>query len=125
MTMQNWIRGMIKGMSFTTALFIFQCCYGMPQDMQDDLLLEGSVTSKTTGLPIEGIKVNVKETGQSQTTNSEGKFSLYAPWMESMTLQFQDVDGNENGFYADSDTVLTDLIPDSEPLTVDITLEEK
>ena len=45
----NWIRKIIGGMSLTTAMFIFQACYGTPQDMGLDMLVEGQVKSLTSG----------------------------------------------------------------------------
>ena len=68
---KNWIRGLIGGLSFTSALFVFQACYGTPQDYGSDLLLEGQVKSKKTGLPIEGIKVAVSQTSQYEVTNKD------------------------------------------------------
>jgi hypothetical protein len=106
---RNWIRGIIGGLSFTSALFIFQACYGMPQDMMPDVLVSGKVTSKTTGLPIKGIKVSLDGQDQYVSTTSMGEFSLYTLLMEQMVLRFEDVDAMANGTYASRDTLLTDV----------------
>lgn len=119
---RNWIRTIIGGLSFTSAMFIFQACYGTPQDFGYDLLVEGQVKSKTSGLPIKGIKVSVENNMQYEITNEEGKFSFYTELLESITLQIQDVDSTQNGLYSDKDTVLTEL---SEKVYLDIILEEK
>ena len=48
----NWIKKLIGGLSLTSTMFIFQACYGTPQDFGMDVLIEGQVKSKTSGLPI-------------------------------------------------------------------------
>jgi hypothetical protein len=119
---RNVIRKIVGGLSITSAMFIFQACYGTPQDFGLDLLLEGQVKSKTSGLPINGIKVSVAENMQYELTDEEGKFSFYTEMLEGLTLQFQDIDSTQNGLYIEKDTVLTDL---SEKVYLDIALEEK
>ncbi len=119
---RNWFRGIIGGLSFTSALFIFQACYGMPQDMMDDLLVEGKVTSKSTGLPIEGIRVTDKDHGQYQFTDDEGGFSFYTTFSDRITLLFEDVDSESNGSFANRDTVIDDH---DQQLFVDIAMEDK
>jgi hypothetical protein len=53
---RDWKRKIIGGLCLTSIAFVFQACYGTPQDFGEDLLIEGQVKSKTTGLPIKGIK---------------------------------------------------------------------
>lgn len=119
---RNWIRKIVGGLSLTSAMFIFQACYGTPQDFGLDLLVEGQVKSKTSGLPIKGIKVSVADNMQYEITNEEGQFSFYTEMLEGLTLQFQDVDSIQNGLYTDKDTVLTEI---SEKVYLDIIMEEK
>ncbi len=119
---KNWIRKVVGGLSLTSAMFVFQACYGTPQGFEPDLLIEGQVKSKTSGLPINGIKVSVAENMQYEMTDQEGKFSFYTQLLENLTLQFQDIDSLENGHYITKDTVLTVL---SEKVYLDIALEEK
>ena len=118
----KWIRKIIGGLSFTSVLFVFQACYGTPQDFGLDLLVEGQVKSMTSGQPIKGIKVSVADNMQYEITNEEGKFSFYTEIPESLTLQFQDIDSIQNGRYIAKDTVLTKI---SEKVYLDIILEEK
>jgi hypothetical protein len=118
----NWIRGIIGGLSFTTALFVFQACYGTPQDLGDDILVEGQVKSKVSGLPVKGIKVSVAATQQYQMTDNDGKFSFYTEWGETLTVRFQDIDSAQNGSFMDKDTLVTKL---SGQIYLDIALEEK
>jgi putative lipoprotein (rSAM/lipoprotein system) len=117
----NWIRKLIGGLSFTTALFVFQACYGTPQDSGLDVNIEGVVKSKTSGLPIKGIKVAVANNMQYQYTDENGKFSFYTEMLESLTLQFKDVDSSQNGIYKDKDTLLHNM---SKKVYLDIMLEE-
>lgn len=105
----NWIRTIIGGLSFTSALFIFQACYGTPQDFEPDLLLEGQVKSQRTGLPIKGIKVSVPDVSQYEFTDEDGRFSLYTWMNESLTVRFEDVDLTENGLYLPKDTLIKNI----------------
>ena len=119
---RNWIRKIIGGLSFTSAMFIFQACYGTPQDFGLDLLVEGQVKSKASGLPIKGVKVSVVNNIQYEYTNEEGKFSFYTEMVENMTIKFQDVDAIQNGMYADRDTVVKSI---NKKVYLNIVLSEK
>jgi len=119
---RNWIRKIIGGLSFTSALFVFQACYGTPQDFGFDSLIEGQVKAKTSGLPIKGIKVSIADNMQYEITNENGQFSFYTEMLDGLTLQFQDIDSIQNGLYINKDTVLTQI---SEKVYLDIMLEEK
>jgi len=119
---RNWIRGIVGGLSFTTALFVFQACYGTPQDMMPDLHIEGKVTSSTTGLPIKLIKVTGQDLGYSTYTNDEGRFDFYTRWEGPLTLLFEDMDGSVNGSFFNRDTVIIE--PDGD-VVVNMALEEK
>lgn len=114
---------MLGGLSITSALFIFQACYGTPQDLGHDLLLEGQVKSKTSGLPIKGIKVTVSNNMQYEFTDDNGHFSLYTEMLEHLKILFEDVDSTQNGLYADKDTVLNNI--STGKVFLDIDLEEK
>jgi hypothetical protein len=116
---KNWIRTIIGGLSFTSALFIFQACYGTPQGLRNDLLLEGQVKSKTSGLPIKGIKVSVPDFMQSQLTDDNGSFSIYTGVKENLKVQFEDIDVAQNGSYALKDTIIN---PVSQKVFLNITL---
>ena len=118
---KRWIRKIIGGLSFTTALFVFQACYGTPQDMGHDLLLEGHVKSKTSGLSIKGIKISVANNIQYDLSDENGKFSFYTEIQDSLKIVFEDVDTIENVHYANKDTILTAI---SDNIFLDINLEE-
>ena len=116
-------RKIIKGFSLTGAMFVFQACYGPPQDYLYDLYLQGHVKSKTTGLPIKGIKISVKDNMQYEITDEEGKFAFYTEWQDSVTVQIEDIDGIDNGSYFAKDTILTGLVDNA--VHIEIALEEK
>ena len=102
----KWLRNLIGGLSFTSALFIFQACYGTPQDLQNDLFLSGRVTAGKTGLPIKGIKVSVAENNRYEFTDSEGRFSFYTEILDKLTMLFEDTDSDVNGNFLNKDTVI-------------------
>lgn len=106
---RNWARKIIGGLSFTSAMFIFQACYGTPQDFEPDLLIEGKVKAQSTGLPIKGIRVSVAGEGQNLLTDEAGSFSFYTLMQDSITLRFEDTDNAQNGSFAPKDTVLKDF----------------
>jgi len=107
---RNWITKLIGGVSFTSAMFVFQACYGTPQDFGLDILIEGQVKSIATGTPVKGIKVSVDGTLQYDLTNNEGKFSFYTENGNSLKIKFEDLDSDQNGIFANKDTIpiLTD-----------------
>lgn len=118
----NLIRKIIGGLSFTSALFIFQACYGTPQDMLPDVLVEGQVKSAQSQLPLQGIKVLVNDGPQFEITDNDGNFSFYTFNSSRLTLKFQDVDSLQNGLYAEKDTTLKEI---NEKVYLDIRLNEK
>lgn len=119
---RNWIRNIIGGLSFTSAMFVFQACYGTPQAFGEDLLVEGQVKSKTSGLPIKGIKVSVADKMQSEYTNDDGRFSLYTELRDNVKIMFEDIDSTQNGSFLNEDTVVTNM---KEKIFLNITLEDK
>lgn len=102
-----WFRKLIGGLSFTSALFIFQACYGTPQDMEPDVQLEGKVVSRTSGLPVKGIRVTLDLLDQIDTTDENGNFSIYTQFANSYKLIFEDVDSELNGSYLTHDTIIS------------------
>jgi putative lipoprotein (rSAM/lipoprotein system) len=118
---RNWRKGIIGGLSFTSALFIFQACYGMPQDFYEDIQFSGQVKSKTTGKPIEGILVSLND-GAAVETSENGEFQFFSMPLDQANLRFQDVDGENNGEYVSKDTVITQP---GEYVVLEIELEEK
>jgi hypothetical protein len=116
---QNWIRNIVGGLSFTTALFIFQACYGTPQDFGLDVFVEGKVVSKTTGEPIKGIKVSAASL-QHTVTDDKGVFSFYTVKSDQLQISFEDVDGVDNGTFIRKDSLVS-IVKDK--IYLDIKLE--
>jgi len=119
---QNWIKKIIGGLSLTSAMFVFQACYGTPQDFGSDFLLEGQVKAASTGLPIPGIKVSTPNDMQYQTTNDEGKFSFYTQKSDSLKLFFEDIDSTQNSVFLPKDTLLVNA---ENKVFLNISLDEK
>ncbi|MFZ5941463.1 MAG: carboxypeptidase-like regulatory domain-containing protein [Bacteroidota bacterium] len=119
---RNLIRNILGGLGFTTALFIFQACYGTPQDLEMDILVEGKVTSQDSGTALPGIRVMVGNDYQTQYTDNSGVFSFYTLKQENITLHFSDPDSIIGGWYHEKDT----LIPGNEDYCfLDIQLEKQ
>lgn len=123
----KWLRNVVGGLSFTSALFIFQACYGMDMDPMSDVLVEGKVTAKTTGLPIGNILVYAEPDGNGMQTDENGEFSFYSPIFEEITLVFEDIDSMQNGNFQTKDTLLNvnEILNSANRVSVDITMEEK
>lgn len=102
----NWTKKLLGGLCLSSVAFVFQACYGPPQDFGEDLWVQGKVTDKTTGLPIKGIKVSVVDRMQYLYTNEEGDFAFYTMRADSTVVRFEDVDSIENGSYAAKEIVL-------------------
>ena len=117
------LKKIVGGLSFTTALFVFQACYGTPQDFGADALIEGIVKSKTSGLPVKGIRVSIPEYQQYMYTDVNGGFSFYTVPDESCRITFQDTDAELNGAFMDKDTLLS--VYQGDQLRLDIFLQEK
>lgn len=103
---RGWIRKLIGGLSFGSALFFFQACYGTPQDLKLDMLVEGTVKSSASGLPVKGIKVSVPDSGSSQITGEDGKYSLWTMFTDSTRISFEDTDLTADGAFLKKDTLI-------------------
>jgi len=125
----NWKRNILGGLCLTSVAFVFQACYGTMQDFGNDLLIEGKVVSKNTGLPIQGIKVSVFDGNnvlpQYEHTDVNGNFSFYTIKLQNAKIRFEDIDANENGSFATKDTVITIVNDQNEALLQTIELENK
>jgi putative lipoprotein (rSAM/lipoprotein system) len=104
---RNWRRKLLGGLSLTSALFIFQACYGTPQDLGMDIYIEGRVRSLKTNLPVEGIKVSIAANPQYQVTDANGKFSFYTETADSYNVKLEDIDNSQNGIFTAKDTLFT------------------
>ena len=108
---RDWKRKIIGGLCLTSVAFVFQACYGTLQDFGNDLLIEGQVTSKISGLPIKGIKVSVSESVEYAKTDENGKFSFYTGIFQNVNIKFTDIDSTQNSWFSNKDTLI--IIKDS------------
>jgi putative lipoprotein (rSAM/lipoprotein system) len=118
----NWKRKLLGGLSLTSALFIFQACYGTPQDMGLDIYIQGRVRSEKTNLPVKGIKISVADKLQYQVTDENGNFSFYTETADIYNIKIEDIDNSQNGSFTGKDTLVT--MTDNR-VYLDILLEEK
>lgn len=111
--MRKLIHKLLRGASLTTALFIFEACYGMPMDMQE-CVLDFKVVSSEDGLPLKGINVSINNTGEegkwylTGQTDAAGLLTVgwsYIDETPSPEFRFESPDGE----YAVKDTSFTDL----------------
>jgi len=143
----RWLFGCV---SFTAVAFVFQACYGVPRDDYYDVKLTGTVKSKTTDLPVKGIKVVVNdgycynEKNNYGFTDENGNFNFYASvpgrdyydhefkrdstrdyryTSDSVYIHFLDIDGLENGDFEDKTIIVNPAYKNE--VRVSVALEEK
>jgi len=97
------LRRIFGALSFTTALFVFQACYGTPQDF-GNFGIRGTVKSKITNQVIPGIKVLISNTTNYTYTDPDGYFVVYVPELKIYNMRFEDIDSENNGIYSTKDT---------------------
>jgi len=117
------IRSILGLFSISTMLFVFQACYGTPQDFGQDVHLTGKITSKTDQSGIKGIHVSFKNLPQYTTTSEDGSFSMYCPVQDTYEVLIEDKDGDSNGTYLTTDTLMI-LDPDKTELFLQISMDQ-
>jgi len=103
---RSLLRKLLGGLSLTTAAFIFQACYGTPQDFGIDVFITGRIRSDKSGLPAKGIKVSVTNNPQYVLSGDDGSFSFYTERANECIVLFEDVDADLNGKFTSKDTTL-------------------
>lgn len=111
--------------SLSTMLFVFQACYGTPQDFGQDILLEGKVLSASSQEAIEGVEVRIHDLPQYTTTDAEGHFSIFCPRLDLYKMQFKDVDGEANGQFSDLDSTISIQAIEMSSQMLNILLQKK
>ena len=114
----KWLHNILKGASLTTALFIFQACYGSPQYPMmaevGEAPMSFSVFSRTTGTPLKGIQIFGEDREHRDgyqllgVTGEDGTCKVVLPYIRNVEgpfVRFEDPDGK----FAVKDTVLYDL----------------
>jgi hypothetical protein len=110
---QQLIRFLFGSFSATALMFVFQACYGMPQNRMspdEDIIIMATITDMETGQPVEGLAVNFPDLELEATTDSAGVFCVSVDGAEhpnQVQLLVNDVDGTENGRYETLDTNFT------------------
>ena len=114
--MRKLLHNLMKGASLTTALFVFQACYGVPQPAlyreEGEAPMRFSLVSAETGDPLAGILVQgtaypggYEDLG---VTGADGTCRVNIPYIrnqEGPYLHFEDPAGE----WAPKDTTLADL----------------
>lgn len=100
------LRKVFAALSLSSAIFVFQACYGTPEDFGADVCIQGFVFSKATNLPIPGIKVSIENQYNHMYTNTHGFFEIYSSQDSIQRIRFEDVDSTENGTYLLKDTIV-------------------
>ena len=102
--------------SFAMVAFVFQGCYPLGDDGYLNIKVTGTVKSKTTNLPIEGIKIAVGNGYQYKLTDENGNFDFYAEYLHpkysgynSIKINFVDIDSSENGYFVDTTIIVNPL----------------
>ncbi len=100
------IRSFLGLFSLSTMLFVFQACYGTPQDFGSDVLIEGVVRSESDNQTVQGIRIGFMDMPQYTVTDKDGYFSLYCPEKEMYAFILQDEDKSRHGSYSEADTTI-------------------
>ena len=109
----RWLHNILKGASLTTALFIFQACYGTPSWM-NDLNVELQVVSAEDGSPIDDVEIYSRIDADDELiwnlcgyTDEKGSLSTMIITHDGIDPQFRISD--PAGRYAAKDTVVSNL----------------
>ena len=130
------LRKIFGCISLTAVAFVFQACYGTRPDGGYDIRVTGTVESKNTNQPIEGIKVAVSNEYQYGFTDENGKFDFYAFISEfdypgrdtayspsKIKVHFLDIDSTENGSFRDTTIIIDPAYKDE--VVINMQLEKK
>ena len=111
------LHNILRGSTLATALFIFQACYGMPQDYSEPFYYEATVkVTDSNGKALEGVSVSVRnalmtEFADHASSAADGTLEIYASVPKdnpSLELRFE-AEG-----YAVKDTSIEN-VTDTEP----------
>ncbi|MBQ9583225.1 MAG: hypothetical protein IJR25_02730 [Bacteroidales bacterium] len=111
----KWLRNLLKGTTLSTALFVFQACYGMPQSALYEsgmAPMDFSLVERNSGRPLEGITISVAGGEWNETqlgiTGADGRCHVEIPYIRNdfgPKLSFQD----PTGVYVTKDSTFVDL----------------
>ena len=123
----KWLSNILKGASLTTALFIFQACYGTPPGFEDDFTpVSFKVVSAEDQSPIQDVEVSMQygfqETDRWQSlgfTGQSGDFGVELRYYQSEEISFRFQAAGD--IYEPKDTTFKQLSPD----LIEIQLKKK
>lgn len=109
----GFFRNFLKGASLTTALFIFQACYGTPEWLHD-VDVSFRVVSAEDGKPLDDVGIYSRVYKSSNLdwilcgyTNESGVANVMAGVIDGQSPEFRFEAGDST--YAVKDTVIADL----------------
>ena len=111
------LHNLLKGISLTGALFVFQACYGInepPMYEESGMApMNFTVVSHADGTPLEGIKVkgdalNKNPQNVLGVTDANGRCKVSIPYRRNLDGPFLRFEGEDGAYFA-KDTSLTDL----------------
>ena len=120
---RNWVKNIFRGFCLTSAVFVFQACYGTGPDNENSIYIEGVVKSKKTGAPLRHIDVSVAD--RIQRTKESGEFHFYIPKTSNVVVSFKDADVTDGVFYISKDTLIQITSKNDSKIELFIELEEQ
>ena len=120
----KWIRKVLKGISFTAAMFVFQACYGPMEDYYSTKVTF-RVVSSDTGEPVQGVAVwsqylnasdSLAHGNPAYIADYTDKNGMATIWEEPGLKKYSFVD--KDSVYIPSDTIVNPMKVD----TIDIVL---
>lgn len=106
---RKFLKRVFSFFGITSALFIFQACYGAPQDLDAPNEISGTVFNDGTNQRVAGIRVINTTEQDTCITDSSGSFSISCVDPNSV-LRFEDADGTQNGLFDPLDSNLTPTV---------------
>ena len=113
--MRKFLHNLLKGASLTTALFIFQACYGIRQPFWEygEAPMRFTLVSGQTGDPLTGIRIlsavsTYNGSIELGVTDEAGHCQVDIPYLRNEKVPFLHFEDPE-GRMAPKDTLLADL----------------
>ena len=119
-TSRRILRAIFRGISVAAVSLSLSACpwifidypvmYGPGPDIpNDDIYIQGKVVSGTTGEPVAGIGIWIKDVTvyYTQITMLNGNFSFWLPKKDNYTIVFTDMNGEEGGLFKQREINLT------------------
>lgn len=111
------LHNILKGVSLTGALFVFQACYGMPEpaffEEGGTAPMSFTLVSHADGKPLEGVNIKASDWDSKPekiigVTDENGKCTVQIPYRRNLEGPYIEFQAPAGSYYV-KDTVLTDL----------------